>query len=326
MFPCFIISALLQTQTPKVPSLEVVGNKINVTIAGKMASVNSDEDPMREVSVDHIAFRRDNRYAVWDHRGLTVRDGNKVSSTKLGDIAVSPRAFQHDQIVKNLELFKTKKRAKDSDSLSGSTRLGTKCYFVPRWTAKDGTTWLEALVMVDLAEENPKPKFLGTFKGFSSSYKPIDDKLFVVKDQLSIVSKQGETWGLSSYDETQSTFEFNPLGSNLISYFRGGYFLESTSYGTYIVGQIDLGSGVRKNLFETRSKSVELSDGSALAVLRNKDNTIIKNLKTGGQVTHSANAYVSSMNNYVLIWTKNNRTTAWLYEPVRWTAVATAAN
>jgi hypothetical protein len=326
MFPSFILSALLQTQTPQVPSLQVVGNKINVTIGGKIETVNSDEDPMRESAPDHIAFRRDNRYAVWDNRGLTVRDGTKVSSTKLGDIAVSPRAFPHDQIVKNLELFKSKKRSKDSDSLSGSTRLGTKCYFVPRWTDKEGQTWLEALVMVDLAESNPKPKFLGSFKGFSSSYKPIDDKLFVVKDQLSIVSKQAETWGVSTYDDNQSTFEFNPLGSNLVSYFRGGYFLESTSYGTYIVGQIDLGTGIRKNLFETRSKSVELSDGSSLAVLRNKDNTIVKNLKTGGQVTHSANAYVSSINNYVLIWTKNSRTTAWLYEPVRWTAVATAAN
>ena len=326
MFPTFILSALIQTQTPTVPSLQVVGNKINITINGKVDSINADDDPSKEKVIDHIAFRRDNRWVVWDNRGLTIRDGDKAFSTKLGDIAVSPRAFQHDDIVKNLDLFKSKKRNKDSDSLSGSTKLGTKCYFVPRWTSKDGVTWLEALVMVDLAEKNPKPKFLGTFKGFSSSSKPIDDKLFVVKDQLAIVSKQGDTWGLSSYDDSQSTFEFNPLGSNLISYFRGGYFLESTSYGTYIVGQIELASGIRKNLFETRSKSVELTDGSSLAILRNKDKTIIKNLKTGGQITHSANAFVSSVNNYVLIWTKDARTSAWLYEPTRWTAVATAAN
>jgi hypothetical protein len=69
-----------------------------------------------------------------------------------------------------------------------------------------------------------------------------------------------------------------------------------------------------------------MNDGSNLAILRSKDNTIIKNLKTGGQVTHSANAYVSPFKNYVLIWTKTTRTSAWLYEPVRWTAIATAAN
>ena len=326
MFPIFIFSALLQTQTPQLPSLQVMGNKINVTIAGKLASVNADEDPSVEKSVDHIAFRRDNRWAVWDNRGLTVREGENVKTTKLGDIAVSPRAFPHDQIVKNLDLFKAKKRSKDSDSLSGSLRLGTKCYFMPRWTAKDGQTWLEALVLVDLAESNPKPKFLGIFKGLSSSYKPIDDKLFVVKDQLAVVTTQGDTWGLSSYDEPQSSFEFNPLGSKLVSYFRGGYFLESTSYGTNIVGQIELASGNRKNLFETRSRTVEMTDGSALAVLRTKENTVIKNLKTGGQVTHSPNAFVSTIDNYVLVWTKNSRTTAWLYEPVRWTAVATASN
>ena len=165
MFPTFIFSAILQTQTPQLPSLQLVGNKINVTIGGKVDSINADEDPSREKAVDHVAYRRDNRWAVWDDRGLTVRDGAKVMSKKLGGISVSPRAFAHDEIVNNLSLFKSKKRTKDSDSLSGSTRLGTKCYFVPRWTARDGNTWLEALVMVDLAEANPKPKFLGNFKG-----------------------------------------------------------------------------------------------------------------------------------------------------------------
>ena len=326
MFPTFLVSALIQTKTAQIPSLQVVGNKINVTIGGKTQTVSADEDPSKEKAIDHVAYRRDNRWAVWDNRGLTIRDGKKASSTKLGDIAVSPRAFPRDEILKNLDFFKSGQRTKDCDSLSGSVRMGTKCYFLPRWTAKSGGTWLEALVMVDLSEANPKPKYVGRFKGFSASYKPIDDKLFVVKDQLSLVSRQGDTWGLSSYDDSQSSFEFNPLGSNLVSYFRGGYFLESTSYGTYIVGQIDLSTGIRKNLFETRSKMVELADGSSLAILRTKENTVIKNLKTGGQVTHSANAFVEPINNYVLVWTRDTRVTAWLYEPMRWTAIATAAN
>lgn len=327
MYSLFVASAILQTQSGKLPTLQVVGNKINVTISGKKETVNADDDPAKETSTDHIAYRRNERWAVWDSkRGLTVRDGDKVSSSKLGDIAVSPRAFTRDEILKNLDLIQSKKRTKDSDSLSGSMRIGTKCYFVPRWTGKDGATWLEALVMVDLAEPTPKPKFLGRFKGFSSAYKPIDDKLFIVKDQLAIVAKQGDTWGLSSFDDSMTTFDFSPLGSNLISYFRGGYFVEASSYGTNIVGQIDLATGVRKNLFETRTKNVELNDGSALAVVRSRDTTVIKNLRTGGQVTHSANAYVAPIDNYVLVWTKDSKTTAWLYEPGRWTALATAAN
>lgn len=326
MYSFLLVSSLLQTQTPVVPSLQVVGNKINVTVAGKTQTISADEDPSKEKPADHIAFRRDDRWAVWDARGLTVRDGKKAISTKLGDIAVSPRAFPREEILKNLDLFKSKKRNKDSDSLSGSVRIGTKCYFMPRWTASDGSTWLEALVVVDLSEANPRPKFLGRFKGFSSANLNIDDKLFLVKDQLSIVSRQGDTWGLSYFDDTQSSFEFNPLGSNLVAYYRGGFFLETTSYGTSIVGQIDLASGVRKNLFETRSKTVELADGSPFAVVRNRDNTVIKNLKTGGQITHSAKAYMTPVNNFVLVWTKDTRTAAWLYEPTRWTAVATAAN
>ncbi|MBS1701527.1 MAG: hypothetical protein JST12_07695 [Armatimonadetes bacterium] len=320
------MTSILQTQTGQSPSLQVVGNKINVTIGKKMESVDATVDPSKEAPADHVAYRRDKMWAVWDSRGLTVRNGEKLFSTKLGDIAVSPRAFAREDILKTLDLFKAKQRTKECDSLSGSVRIGTKCYFLPRWTQKDGTTWLEALIVVDFADETLKPKFLGRFMGFSTANQKIDDKMFTVKDQLSIVTKQGDTWGLSSFNADQTTFDFNPLGSNLVSYYRGGYFLETTSYGTSIVGQIDLASGLRKNLFETRAKNVELSDGSYLAILRSKDNTVIKNLKTGGQVMHAANAYVEPLDNYVLVWTKNTRTTAWLYEPTRWTAIATGAN
>lgn len=313
-------------QTVQLPRLNITGDMINVSIGQKTEAVSVKQDIFKEKSVPHIAYRRDNTWAVWDQRGLTIRSGNKAFSTKLGDIAVSPRAFQKEQILKSLELFGQRVRYKDSDSLSGSVRIGTKCYFVPRWTDTSGQTWLEALVMVDLADKTPKPAFLGRFKGTTAAYKPIDDKLFIVRDKLAVVSKEGETWGLSSFEEEKKGFEFSPLGSNLISYFRGGYFIESTSYGTYIVGQIDLSSGVRKNLFETRTKMVDLSDGSMFAVIRGKENTVVKNLKTGGQVTHGPNAYIAPVDKYLLVWTKDSRTTAWLYEPQRWTAVATATN
>ncbi len=326
MLPLVVATAVFQTQKPSLPTLKVEGKKISVEVEGKSYSFDSETDPTAEKVVPHIAFRRDQRWAVWDHRGLTIRDGKNAISTKLGDIAVSPRAFSRDEILKTLDQFKTGKRQKDSDALSGSLRLGSKCYFLPRWTDKEGKSWLEALIEVDLNQPNPRPKFLGRFKGFTSALKLIDDRLFLVKDRLSVVSAEGGTWGLGSYADNTSSFEFSPLGTNLISYFRGGYFLESTSYNTYIVGQIDLGSGLRKNLFESRSKSIDLKDGSSVAVVRQKGSTIVKNLRTGGQITTDGNAYVAPIDKYVLVWTKEQRTSAYLYEPVRWTAVATASN
>ncbi len=326
MLEVILSAVVLQTQKPTLPVLKIEGKKINVEISGKSYAYDSDTDPTVEQVIPHIAFRKGDRWAVWDDRGLTVRDGKNALSTKLGDIAVSPRAFARDEIVKNLDLFDKMKRKKDSDSLSGSMRLGNKCYFLPRWTGTDGKTWLEALVEVDLSQPNPRPKFLGRYKGFSSAIKPIDDRLFLVKNRLSVVSSDGGTWGLGSYKDDSGSFDFSPLGTNLISYFRGGYFLESTTYNTYIVGQIDLGSGLRKNLFETRSKMVDLKDGSSVAVVRANGSTIVKNLKTGGQITTAGQAFVTPLENYVLVWTRENRTNAYLYEPVRWTAVATATN
>lgn len=316
----------IRTQVQSTPLLQIVGKKINVAVGGKVETFESDQDPNEERSGTFVAYRRNNRWAVWDDRGLTIRSGKYVTSSKLGDIAVSPRAFTRDQIRTTLDLFDQKKRFKQSDSLSGSVRIGTKCYFLPRWTDSDGQTWLEALIEVDLAQEKPKAKFLGRFKGFTSAYKPLDDKLFTINDQVSVVSSETETWGVGSYVEDTGVFEFSPLGAGLISYYRGGYFIEKTSYNTYIVGQVDLASGLRKNLYESRNRELEMQDGSPVLVVRNQGATVVKNLKTGGQVTHQSNAYVATVDKYVLVWTNESRTTAWLYDPMRWTTVATAVN
>jgi hypothetical protein len=317
------IPMMIQTLKPSLPSLVVEAKKINVILDDKTESFQIEDDPMNDKPVPYVAYRRDDAWAVWDERGLTVRKGKKAISTKLGDIAVSPRAFERDEILKTLEHFQKGTRKKESDALSGSLRFGTKCYFLPRWTARDGATWMEALVLVDLADETPKPQF---FKGVTSAYRPIDDKLFLVQERIAAVTSEGDTWGLSTIETAKSKIEFSPLGANLVSYYRGGYFLENTSYGTNIVGQIDLNSGLRKNLFETRSKMISIRDGSPYAVVREKGVTVVKNLKTGGQITHGANAYVAMFDKYVLVWTRDRKTTAWLYDPARWTQVATAAN
>lgn len=316
----------VQTKPQTPPILQIVGKKINVFVGGKTESFASDEDPSEEKYGSFIAYRRNNKWAVWDDRGLTIRSGKTVTTSKLGEIAVSPRAFTRDQIRNTLDLFDKKKRSKPADSLSGSVRIGTKCYFLPRWTDADGETWLEALVEVDLAQEKPKAKFLGRFRGFTSAYKPLDDKLFTINDQISVVSSETETWGVGTYLEDSGIFEFSPLGAGLISYYRGGYFIERTSYSTYIVGQVDVASGLRKNLYESRNRELEMRDGSPVLVVRNPGTTIVKNLKTGGQVTHQSDAFVTTIDKYVLVWTNQNRTTAWLYDPARWTAIATAAN
>lgn len=305
-------------------ALSIVGDEIRVNIAGKTSSFSIQDDPNEESSAPFIAYRRNDKWAVWDDRGLTIRSGKSVSSSKLGDIAVSPRAFTRDQIRETLGFFEKKARKRDSDSLSGSVRVGTKCYFLPRWTDSEGKTWLEALVEVDLADEKPKAKFLGRFSGFTSAYKPLDDKLFLVNDRISVVSTEGETWGLGSYEDSNGTFEFSALGSGLISYVRGGYFVEGTSYSTYIVGQIDLLSGLRKNLYESRSKAIEMRDGSPYLIVRNAKNTVIKNLRTGGQISHAGSVQVTTVDKFVLVWSTESRTSAWLYDPTRWTAVATA--
>src|SRR4051812_48053687 len=76
-----------------------------------------------------VLYRRNKTFAVWDERGLTVRIGKKVRSTHLPDIAVSPRVFPRDEILKTIDLIHRGKRKKGANALSGSRRIGNTAYF-----------------------------------------------------------------------------------------------------------------------------------------------------------------------------------------------------
>ena len=52
-----------------------------------------------------MLYRRDRNYAVWDDRGLTVRAGKYVHSTRLTEISVSPKLFTPDEIQRTVDLI-----------------------------------------------------------------------------------------------------------------------------------------------------------------------------------------------------------------------------
>ena len=123
-----------------------------------------------------VAFRRNQNYAVWDERGLTIRRGEQVRHTFLPDVPTSPRLFEREEILNTVELIRAGKRKRDADSLSGAMRIGNDAFFLVRWE-EDGKPWTEALVSVDLSASSLQPKVLGRFEGVSVAYRPIDDRL-----------------------------------------------------------------------------------------------------------------------------------------------------
>jgi len=197
------------------------------------------------------SFRRNDRYAVWDERGLSVRAGKWSYSTHLAEIPVSPKLFEKDEILENVALIKGGKRFRSATALSGAIRVGKEVFMLVRWDDADKNPWLEALFRVDLNESKPKPMLLGRFAGLSQARSTIEDRLFVRGGKLSVVAAQKAVWGLAQYS-SRSSFEFHPMGDVLIDYTpisgRLGMFAEKTGYGTTVIGRVDWGTGVRRNV------------------------------------------------------------------------------
>lgn len=271
-----------------------------------------------------VQFRKNDTYAVWDERGLTVRTGRKTVSSLLTEIPVSPRAFTRQQILENLRFIRSGERTKEATALSGARRMGNDVYFLARWDDKAGKPWMEALVKVDLTAEKPHWQFVGRFDGLSLARQPIEDRLGFINGNLSVLVKQADAWGLASFSPTDHLFNFRRLGDRLDQYQSGGLFTETTPYGSIVGGKANLKELTREVLFECQGKAKFLDEREPfLAVIQEPTGSMLRNVGTGAQVALPASAAVRRTGNLVVVWSPFDRPrSAILYSPTRWEVLA----
>ncbi len=271
-----------------------------------------------------VLYRRDRNYAVWDDRGLTVRAGRYVHSTRLPEIAVTPKLFPRPEILKTIDLIHRGVRKKEADSLAGSRRIGHEAYFLVRWNDANGKPWLEALVRVDLGAKHPAPVLLGRFEGLSSAEGKIADKLFLANGRLSAATRREHDWGIASYSSQDDEFQFRSVGSQLVSALPNGLYLERTTYGTTLGGRLDFKTDVPGPLFEDRKATGWLdAEDPPLAVTHIHGGNVLRNCESGADLPISAKAQARRCGKLVLVWSPpENPTHAYLYDPVRWTRLA----
>ena len=243
------------------------------------------------------AFRKNQNYAVWDDRGLTIRRGSKALSTRFPAVPTSPKFFEREELVKTIELLKAGKRVREAAGLSGSMRIGNEVFFLVRWEGSDGKPWAEVLAKVDLTSPSMKPEVIGQFPGLSVAFRPIDDRLFRIGSSPSIIARTGSTWGTASFDLKSRTFSYRPLGATLVSLYpvdrKESFFVEESSYGTTIGGRVNTDTGERRNLFELRASgrfadiaapSLMVTSGSGVAYLRNGNTGAEAKIPSGASV------------------------------------------
>lgn len=316
---------------PPVPqnAIERTADGFRVTRDGQSVEMSLQEPPPTPFEErERVVFRKDDRWVVWDSRGLSLRDGEHLRSSRLTDVPTSPRVFSEEEILENWLLVLGGIRTKEAQSLLGARRVGSLVYLLFDWKDIFGNSWLQALVKVDLDAPVLEWRYAGRFEGQAVSIDAPDDRLRVFGEEIGVVSRSGDAWGIATFDPSTETFAFRALGSGLVevrSRSRGNaHFLESTPYGMTVIGRLHLPTGSVARLVETRG-AIRLIDGEVpwVAVERNEQGRFLRNLETGAVVPVPIDAGIRRVGNSVLFWSPADRpNVAILVDPARWSVLA----
>jgi hypothetical protein len=270
-----------------------------------------------------VMYRRNDTFAVWDERGLTVRQKEWSFTTRFAELPVNPKVQSRAEIRRTVDLVKSGKRRLEAFAISGSRRFGSKAYYLVRWDSSDRTPWLETLVSVDLGQAHPKPRLEGLFAGLSLASQPIEDRLLVRSDKLAIAANGEEGWGLATFDPLRSGFEFEVLGHHLESFSPGdgnqALFVEKTEYDAFLACHLNK-DGKKEVIFEHRGP-MRFLDGASPPILVLSDNSkrLLYDAATGAEVEIARDATVSRTGPFILTWIGgSNPKSATLYRPDRW--------
>lgn len=322
----FLFCFVSRFQDAATPSIQYYQGNFEVHSSGRAQTV-----PLALPATHaqkYVAFRRNNVFAVWDERGMTLRHGADVYTTRLSDIPVSPRIFAHDEIVRTLQRIHAGRCSRDAAALAGARRLGKDAYFLVRWVDADGNPWLEALFDIDLTADRPRPRLLGRFEGLSTATGAIDDKLLLLGGKPAIVEREANTWGLATYDPETREFRNQPLGASLqwlqFADANQAFFIETSSYGTTIAGRVNFLTSTRKILYEGREQVRFLDTLSPEIVLASSPGkTKLVNCGTGSirVIPYQVDGRRAAEN--VVLWTPPDEPAgAWLMNPDTWHALA----
>jgi hypothetical protein len=264
-----------------------------------------------------ISFRKGATFAVWDERGLTIRVGRKVFSTKLPEIAVSPKMQERSAIKANLPLFASGKRSKSASAISGAKRVGSEAFFLARWDDSDGKSWLEALVKVDLDSPTPEWKLVGRYAGLTLARKFIDHQLILRDGALTAIVRKGDEWGRGFYSPVVDAFGYKAYGKGLVDFQAKrdltGDFVEETGYGTIVAGKMNFETEERTEMLESKAITLVDSREPMLAIVANGTQKAIRNADSGAEKPLPADAVVKRTPLGTLIWAPAAKPTqAWL--------------
>jgi hypothetical protein len=320
-----LVTTLLAQQPVDKSTLELYQERFVLRSPSEVTRV-----PLRQ-DVDlppAVMFRRNDSYAVWDERGLTARNGSWLFTSRLNELPTSSRFFRREEILATLEAVKRGTRRLEATAISGAKRLGSQAYFLVRWDDASGKPWQEVLASVDMTVPKPKPVVRGRFDGLSLGRQLIDDRLFLRAEGLEALVQTAQGWGIGRYDPNLESFTFQRLGDVLVSATNlsseTALFVEQTSVGTCIAGQVNFATGDRTILFQGRGTARFLDSLEPRIIIASKSTgRVLVNTSTGAEVEIGPGE-VRRAGRAILTWNPPfEPMAASAFDPKRWNVIAT---
>lgn len=255
-----------------------------------------------------FSYHKGNLWVTFDPRGITLRVGNQVRSTKLPDLVSSPRFFSRDEIVDHLAKIDAGIVSRDCSQLGGWEEYNGKLYLSPRWIDANKAAWMQAIVSVDLKTTTPLYSIESVFLQPSISTLPIEDNLFRTDSGFATISTDGTQWGMTYIADGSKRGSFSACGTGTptASPVPSGkviQFSEQTGYGTFIVGTVTVPEAERSDIVEVRAKAEFLDDDSRIVKVNNPANVVLHNSASGLELTLPKDVGTRMTQSGVLVWT-----------------------
>lgn len=199
---------------------------------------------------------------VWGQRtltfdpktGLSVVEGRRTDRFRILDFLTSPKAFSREEIQANASAISRKTLTREVAAVVGWEPVGEDVYLLLQWQSTTGVPSAEGIFRIPGEEARPRPALLARVPALSMGTAPAD-RLTRRADQLEWLADLGGAWGVGRWDTVREEAGFRPLGRTPAQAFWRGdgglTFVETTSYGTRLAGEIDPLGG-RRDWMEAR--------------------------------------------------------------------------
>lgn len=248
---------------------------------------------------------------VWfDKNGIAYSQKGFRWRSTLRAVPTSGKVATKESNEELVRLLKEGQRKLDVSALSGWAVVDKQVYLLARWDDASKRPWLEALVSIDLSQKRPEPKLAAKWPGLSFATGVVDSALVTKDGALASLANGPENFGRAEFHIQSGETMFEPLGprvskARFVPGTQTVWTLTPTSYGTNLLGLVNVGANSLRTVAEVRGKMKGVVN-PAVAQYVGVDGPRWLNLHTGAETAGTMDSQAWGTSNGILVWSPSH--------------------